>query len=230
MIISPRFKSPTLFLISEFVVIVLGVLTALGVDEWRNARQQASIRDQLIIALISDLENDAVDFEQVNTVARERTVSCNMLLNADLKADMPDRQTIALISNAFRFCNRYARLEPNETAFSEMTSNGTGMSISDTSLRIKIMRYYSLTRDRSDLNTLFQISTTPYRNQLLSMGYAPGDVGDIDFQEVLNSPQLRATIKNVVSSLPYVIRVTDELIEANQELLDELKAIRAEVD
>jgi len=230
MINSPRFKSPMLFLISEFVVIVLGVLTALGVDEWRNARQQENIRDQLIVALISDLEEDALDFEQVNAVAQERTVSCNMLLNSDFKADTPDRQTIASITDAFRLCNRYARLEPNETAFSEMTSNGTGLTISNTALRIKIMRYYSLARDRSDLNALFQITTTPYRNQLLSMGYAPSDVGEIDFQEVLNNPQLRASVKNIVTSLPYVIRVTDELIEANQALLAELKAIRADVD
>ena len=36
-----RFKSPIIFLASEFVVIVLGVLTVLAVDEWRSSREDA---------------------------------------------------------------------------------------------------------------------------------------------------------------------------------------------
>lgn len=230
MISSPQFKSPIIFLVSEFVVIVFGVLTALGVDEWRNAREQESIRDQLFIALISDLKDDAIDFEQVMYMAQQRSETCQMLLDFDFDQNVPDRHTKTSIGDAFRICGLYARLETNETAFSEMTANGTGMAIRDTGLRIRIMRYYSLARDRADLNTLFQTSTRPYGDQLLLMGYAFSDGEDIDLRLALGNPQLRASIRNILATLPYAIRVTNELVEANQELLQRLTASGSDTD
>ena len=54
--IGDRLSRSALFLVSEFVVIVLGVLVALGVDEWREAQKQREVREQLIAGLIADLE------------------------------------------------------------------------------------------------------------------------------------------------------------------------------
>lgn len=46
-------------LLSEFVIIVFGVLAALGVDEWRGIRQDRLAERQYVQRLIADLVRDS---------------------------------------------------------------------------------------------------------------------------------------------------------------------------
>lgn len=57
----------TVFLLSEFAIIVLGVLAALAVDSWIAARQYDEIREHLIASLLLDLKEDRADYEEFVT-------------------------------------------------------------------------------------------------------------------------------------------------------------------
>lgn len=225
-----RFKSPVIFLASEFVVIVLGVLTALAVDEWRNSREQAEIREQLLTALIPDLDDDLGDYEQVVRSSRTRLDACGKLLNADVVSLDGNEAAAVQLGDAFFHCSRYARLETSETAISEMTANGSGRTIEDTELRIRIMRYYALARDRADINMLFQSTTLAHVGELANQGFALLDRQGIDAPLVLSNPVLRARIKGIMATLPYAIEVTEDLIQENRALLAELAAVREDSD
>ncbi len=64
-------KWPTRF-IGEFVVIVLGVLVALGVDDWRQYRVDRELEAHLLARLADDLSADAADLAMAQTMAARR--------------------------------------------------------------------------------------------------------------------------------------------------------------
>jgi hypothetical protein len=221
-----RLKSGIFRLASEFVVIVLGVLAALGVDEWRGAVKQQEVRELLFAGLISDLEENAADYEEVLQVSRRRLEHCRVALKQYDSARAGELQKGVSIGDMFDELGYYARLETSESTYTEMTTSGTGVAINDIGLRLRITRHYSLARDQADLNEFFEATTRPYHERLRELGYSPADRDDVDSQLVLRDPQIRAILKTMERTLIYATVVSARLIESNQSLQAELRSIR----
>ena len=58
--------------IGEFVVIVLGVLVALGVDDWRQYRTDRELEQHLLDRLATDLAADATDLAVAQSMVARR--------------------------------------------------------------------------------------------------------------------------------------------------------------
>jgi len=69
-------------LLAEFVVIVLGVLAALAVDEWRDSRMERELEVELLSAFIRDLSTDSADFASLPERAERRVVGAELILRA----------------------------------------------------------------------------------------------------------------------------------------------------
>lgn len=119
-----------------------------------------------------------------------------------------------------------AILETNESTFSEMTANGTGVAIDDTALRLRISQYYHLTRDRADINPMVEGAADDYRDQLVVLGYSYADRDNLDVETILGNAQVRALIRSIDDGLPYAVQGARELLEANEALQAELKSIQ----
>ena len=74
-------KDRAALLILEFVVIVVGVLVALAVDEWRDNVQLAKQRTHILSSLLVDLEADRYDLEHFDGVARRRWAAAQYLIS-----------------------------------------------------------------------------------------------------------------------------------------------------
>jgi len=59
-----KLSNPSVFLAAEFVIIVLGVLVALSVDNWNQERQDNKTKSHLIESLLSDLREDKEDYNE----------------------------------------------------------------------------------------------------------------------------------------------------------------------
>ena len=67
------------FLFWEFVVIVLGVLCALAVDEWRQEQALKDQRRHVLISLLTDLREDKEDYAHFLQFTQERATAADYL-------------------------------------------------------------------------------------------------------------------------------------------------------
>ncbi len=67
-------------LLGEFVIVVVGVLAALWVDDWREARADRSLEFHLLEGLRSDLTRDSADIASAMIVAEARAAGADELL------------------------------------------------------------------------------------------------------------------------------------------------------
>ncbi len=203
-------------------MIVLGVLAAFAVDEWREAAEQQEIHEQLIAGLIADLEENAIDYEEVLRTSENRLEHCRLILSHHANADASQLPESELFGDALYELGYFALLETADGAYAEMAASGTGVVIRDTELRLRIAKHYSLARDQADLNDFREATTRPYHDALLRLGFSPADRNEIDYQMVLNDPEIRAILRSMEETLGYVIAATGWLIDSNQELQHEL--------
>ena len=224
--IGDRLSRSALFLVSEFVVIVLGVLVALGVDEWREAQKQREVREQLIAGLIADLEGDRRDYEQVRNMGRRRLQYCRALLAAPVDGTPVDLPGGVTLGDAVYGAGFWNRLETNFGTYSEMTSSGAGLAIQNIELRLQISKYYARAINRADLNDLLEDTGSRFINRLHELGFSPSERDAIDIELVRGDRQVRAALKTIEAISPYVERVTQELLDANAVLLERLKEVQ----
>ena len=204
---SSSLKSGVAKLASEFIVIVLGVLAALAVDESRKAAEQRETREQLVAGLISDLKDNAADYQEVFQVSQDRLAHCRMVLE-NYGRNAADPVPRERFGDAVFELGYYTRLETSEGAYAEMSASGTGAAIQDTELRLKIARHYSQARDQADLNQFFENTSRPYHARLLALGYSPADREEIDPAIILGDPQIRAILKTMEVTLEYSLQMT----------------------
>jgi hypothetical protein len=123
----------------EFVVIALGVLSALAVDTWIDDRQEARQRAEYRASLIADLGTDIDNL-------RERMEYYMFIQDAGLavievlegRAEMDDA---GLLFSAFNAAEEWDFVEQSST-FLDMQSTGHLSLLDDLDLRLSLARYY----------------------------------------------------------------------------------------
>ena len=74
-----KLSKPSVFLASEFVIIVLGVLLALSVDNWNQERLDNKTKSHLIESLLSDLREDKEDYNEFFADCIARHAAANFI-------------------------------------------------------------------------------------------------------------------------------------------------------
>jgi hypothetical protein len=135
----------------EFVVIALGVLSALAVDTWIDDRQQAQrwseYRESLIADLGTDVENLSDRIEYFTFIQSAGIVVIEAL---EGRAEMTDA---ALLFAAFNAAEEWEFVEQSST-FLDMQNTGHLSLIRDLDLRLSLARYYREMVPRQNLWTL----------------------------------------------------------------------------
>ena len=115
-------KDRAALLILEFVVIVVGVLVALAVDEWRDNVQLAKQRTHILSSLLVDLEADRYDLEHFDGVARRRWAAAQYLISLARGDSLAETEWTDSPGEAVYRLAYSARIQPSEGAFLEMVS------------------------------------------------------------------------------------------------------------
>jgi hypothetical protein len=135
-------------LAAEFMVIVVGVLVALAVDQWREDQADAGLRSFYLSALEADLVSDSAAIE--DAVARAGLVRRT---SAELEELIPSqdaprdegaflRAITSLLSNI--------TFVSNSTTVQDITSSGNLRLLENPELRNRLLRYALYVRTRSD--------------------------------------------------------------------------------
>jgi hypothetical protein len=219
-----KFPKPSAFLVSEFVIIVLGVLAALAVDGWNTARSNDEIKMHLVTSLLMDLRQDQEDYSEFVTDSIRRAEAANIigrLANGE-DVDLADENMTA--AEALYYIARSSRLETVEVTFREMTASGSGTSIEDAVIRLTISYYYGLARDRADINDLILPAMLRYRAYLEEVGMSYVDKDDLDIDIILGQPKIMAVVRELGTWAAVAASLAEDLEEANRELILELES------
>ena len=156
--------------LGEFIVIVVGVLAALAVDEWRDEREDRMIEAAYLARLQSDLERDIDTFAAEVSVMQKKAAFLQALIDNSVErqfADNPRALMEAKVTSSFRGLPSTVR-----TSFDELLSTGRLALIRDMSIRNAMSEYYAAYTSLSEQVNTF--SPDEYAN--LVNGIVPGSI------------------------------------------------------
>jgi hypothetical protein len=185
-------------LVAEFAIIVLGVLVALGVDDWRARQAEISREAYLLESFREDLDADLADFQAARANAQKRA-SASFYILSELNARMPRANDVpgigggpgtpfapdslapipGSLTEALQSVASVANFDFTTGTLEEVLSTGAFEVIRADSLRRGISRYYALASDRLEADTRIREALFRYQEALLEVGLAPGDDGEV---------------------------------------------------
>lgn len=131
-----------LFTISEFVLVILGILIALQIDNWNQNRQEKKQETVLLNELLLNLKSDLKDVES-NTNSLSTALNSSRLILAHFQENLPYHDSLEY---HFGQIYRGTIFNRNLSAYESLKSIGIGL-IRNNHLRQQITYLYSVKYD-----------------------------------------------------------------------------------
>lgn len=128
-------------LLGEFVVIVVGVLMALWVDQLREARVNAELEVEYLESLVTDLEADLAQFDSTEAWMRRSEAAAATVLA--LYAGSPPTENLAELVAAVETAGWQYFPSITRNTIDDLRSTGNLRLIRDPALRRAIASYYT---------------------------------------------------------------------------------------
>ena len=138
--ISPRLNWR--LLLGEFVVIVVGVLMALWVDELREARYNSALEIEYLQSFVTDLEADLAQFDETEAWMRRSEAAAATVIA--LYKGSPPTQNLADLVMAVETAGWQSWPVITRNTIDDLRSTGNLRLIRDRSLRRAIAAYYTI--------------------------------------------------------------------------------------
>lgn len=136
------------YFISELLIVTLGVLIALALDSWNDARLERRVEDEVLGWFISDVEADTAFFTWWSDAVAEKLAALQQVSEILTKPNsvVTDSQEFL---NAVTVGSYYGWNQPsiNRTTFDELVSSGNLGLIGDPRVRRRIIEYYYMVDD-----------------------------------------------------------------------------------
>lgn len=141
LILNNRIGGYILYAIGEIILVVIGILIALEINDWNDLRKQKQLEQSYYCKIYEDVIQDHLQIEKHLEENENRIKSSNELLHL-LQEEHPDRADVieklqaATSKTTFTF-------KPSMAAFEDLKSSGNLRVIKDIDLKDKLIKYYS---------------------------------------------------------------------------------------
>jgi hypothetical protein len=141
MIKQNRTSKYLLYAFGEIVLVVIGILIALTINNWNQSRINNIEERDYYCKFLDDVRQDHEMLNEQREIAKLRLHHSNKLLQ-NLQKDNVD---LADLSNDMKMSVQSinANLEPTKTAFEDLKSSGSLKIIRDDAIKNKLSNYYS---------------------------------------------------------------------------------------
>ncbi len=126
---------------TEFVVIVVGVLAALAVDQWRDERNDRKTEAEYLSRLRIDVEADIEQFYSFEQILETKARLLQSLLDDTINSEFAHDPRSLM--EAVQYSSFIALPDSVSTTFDELQSTGRLALIQDLSQRDALSKYYS---------------------------------------------------------------------------------------
>jgi hypothetical protein len=240
-----KFSKYLLYAVGEILLVVIGILIALQIDNWNEQRQEEERIKSQLVNLMRDFKGDRETLQYVRGFHAFRVHVAMYLLNkygikekaityaeagplpeldsTGLYAGpVPDSIDRAFITRGFSWLLRKYPTRPIKDAFDEFKSTGLFAEFENQELKNNIRDYYDNyaftfpLEDRGESN-----STTRLKNSFASEGYSYLDVAALEnpIEELLSYPAHVAYIKNIIDESTYRSNRSSDLIRGLDQLI-----------
>ena len=182
----------------EFIVIVIGVLAALAVDDWRQTRADRALENHLLSSLRADLEADEIDAkfqEEAEQKLRDAVDHILAVVDHPLAPTNANKDATGNEINASLWLLKHRiELEIADGTYSEMIATGSFKVIRNTALRTQISKYYTDSQSKLRIPARMVDPRPEFLTALASVGVVEGFADQLpDLVERLKSEPLIAT-------------------------------------
>lgn len=187
-------RSHLLRLASEFLVIVVGVLVALGVDSWSEEQDAARREVELLQSLATDLRESLAQLEDDNAFTLDRVATLEWLLRFPADSALFPEDSISSLAGAANWTSAYY---PTLRTFETMIATGTFDLVTNPELRLAL----------TDIRYRTQVYTD-YRNQATQQW---NDTYSVTWLQFMGVHRLRGTGPPSMPNPPPTSSVNDAL-------------------
>ena len=131
-----KFKLDWAYFVGELLIVTLGVLMALALDSWNDARLERRVEDEVLEWLISDLESDTALFTWWSDNVVEKLAALDQIHAMLDDPNSPVQDSLAFL-NAIAVGSYYSWSQPSvtRTTFDELVGSGKLGLIDDLGVR-----------------------------------------------------------------------------------------------
>ncbi len=209
-------------LLGEFVVIVVGVLVALWVDELREARDNAALEIEYLESFVTDLEADLAQFDETEAWMRRSEAAAATVLA--LYQGSPPTENVADLVKAVETAGWQAWPAITRNTIDDLRSTGNLRLIRDRNLRRAIANYYTTIENVSIPNANMRERIWAEYDSRVQYVLGPGERLAVlqrpeSFGHTITSDALEAAKPSSVEELLAALRAYPELERTTGEVL-----------
>ena len=146
------------YAIGEIVLVVIGILIALQINNWNQKRQDRILEKDYYCQFLEDVNQDFLQLKEQTVATKLRLYHANAMLGLLQKDDSDFAEIMEHVKGSVSKTD--AIIEPNKNAFEDLKSSGNLRLITDKNLKTKLSEYYSNEQNLLDVVNSNAISTT----------------------------------------------------------------------
>jgi hypothetical protein len=132
-----------LYAIGEIVLVVIGILIALQINNWNEGRKAAKQENLYLSRLLSENKQDLITFSS-NIDDLEKGMHTIVKLSEALKNEsLSDRELIQSANDYFEYGSIYPIFTSSTSTFDDLSSTGNLQLITNSDLRESIVKHYA---------------------------------------------------------------------------------------
>ncbi|EDY85025.1 hypothetical protein VDG1235_4659 [Verrucomicrobiia bacterium DG1235] len=213
-----KLKSYTFYAIGEIILVVVGILIALQINNWNEVRKERAREVDMLLELREALSRDSTNFRRVVEDLVRSQKAYERLMEFANSEPMEDEELRETLGTAFVIYN----LRPLASAYETLKTSG--LTLSDQNLRITMGTYYE--NDLVFVSEIFDDCKWYFLEYMVPISREYIDSFEIGVRAVPRDPnnpdfkaELLKSIPNVVAIQANALRRMDDLLEGNEELL-----------
>ena len=229
------------YAIGEIVLVMVGILLALQVNNWNENLKNKSMETDYLIRIFQDLDDDLAAFEITNEVAQSRNKRILFLQQAINDSNLAIKSSnyfiISIIQAGWTF-------EPSisDYTFEELKSSGRLVLIQNKDLRTSLSKYYNSRHSNRQWNYIRENVQNKYYeysagilNQEQSIWVSKNDYDKNPDSIIISQYELDEVYKRFKSKekfhqlLPQVFEVKFETIKAGERFKSEAEKLKDDI-
>jgi len=198
------------YAIGEIVLVVIGILIALQINNWNESRKEANYEQKILDELKSDFSYNKAELNRNIKKANKLASYCDSLL---LIFDLPKEEVdLNKLSSFTRRLSGYSTFNPSNGALNNLLSSGNLNIIKNDSLRMHLSRWSGILEDvKEDEKRLIEFGDNRLDPITLQYLNPRSKSAKID-PDLLGNPKFENIVRKIRASALYIV--------SNYETLD----------
>jgi len=155
--------------LGELLLLVLGILIALQIDNWNQERQEKKIIDAYLVIICKDLQADIQSIKELMEDRMQALIYTDSILSYFINGHIANSE---LFRRGYLSLFIEKRFHPNTNAFESLKNSGFMKDLENLEIEEQLSQYYKLVENISFVEDKFVNMTQTVENSLILKGFS----------------------------------------------------------